>query len=393
MIISFTDSLAASFKEQKWMSVLTSSLVIFGMIIRIINAMFIIQIKHRIKNLFVLGSYFMGIILLILSKSLDLFGLCVFGIIFIGGGSALGDSVNLGFLKAFPPVLLGSYCGGVGFSACLGSVIFLVLKIKEIDFIVIFICMLIIYPSYYIVFVIIIRLKTQIDASNKKLVENFEEKTDPESPVESEEKERNKLSDLVGKLSEINPLENKEASINEPLGKETLLRILRKIWIFPVINISVYIFEFLTISAILSRISLNLKTTMDPFAPTWYLKYSFELLMVIYQFMVLIFRSSLMCFQIKNIYIYIIPVYFFGTFLFIQSLFTSVFPFWVIVINIIFLGSFAGISYCNLNNRVLNHFKLEKSEKVCLICRKLQLECIHFQEILESFCPDYWVFY
>ena len=86
-------------------------------------------------------SYILGIILMILSKAVNSFGICIIGVVFIGCGCALGDAVNLGFMKGFPPILVGNYCGGVGFSACLGSVIYFILKVKGVSFELIFICM------------------------------------------------------------------------------------------------------------------------------------------------------------------------------------------------------------------------------------------------------------
>lgn len=151
-----------------------SSLVFLGIIVWAINAIWLLKIRHRIKNLFVAISFTLGICLLILSKKYNTFWLCVVGIWFVGCGCSLGDAVNLGFLKGFPPTIMGSYCGGIGFSACVGSITFLILKISKVGFEIVFAWMLVFCPLYFLAFLILIRLKHQIHNSGFYLLpQNF----------------------------------------------------------------------------------------------------------------------------------------------------------------------------------------------------------------------------
>ena len=306
---------------------------------------------------------------MILALKLNSFVICVFGILFLGIGSSFGDSVNLGFLKAFPPVFVGSYCGGVGTSAFLASLLFLILKIKNVDFLFIFIFMLVIYPLYFVTFLYLIKLKKEINKSIKKFdtIKIFEENIEKnQNNVLNETKENQNDENIkpVNSLMTTEAFEEKEANINLILSKETITRIFKKIWKLYVLNISVHFCEFLTISAIISQICYKWKNYYSPDDEPYFIKYSFEYLMLVYQTMVMIFRSSLLCFQMKNTWSFSIPIFVFFIMAFIQSLLKNFLAVWLTTFTIIGIGIFAGISYANLNYLVLNSSKLEKSEKV-----------------------------
>lgn len=130
------------------------------------------------------------------------------------------------------------------------------------------------------------------------------------------------------------------------------------------INLSVYVCEFLSVSVIMSEICKAWKGEFSNASQPWYVRHSYEILMVVFQSMVMFFKSSLICFKLKKIPAFLIPVVLCFCALLIQSLFNQLFPFWIVVIIFAILGTFSGISFCNLNYLVISSPTLDQSEKV-----------------------------
>lgn len=109
----------------------SSSLIVFSSVTRIVNSSFFIRYQHRTRIMFVTGcivASFLIIAICCFYESISaMFYLSLFASIVVGVGCALGESVNLGFLKTFPGNTIGYYGSGTGFAGMSGSLIFIAL--------------------------------------------------------------------------------------------------------------------------------------------------------------------------------------------------------------------------------------------------------------------------
>ena len=76
----------------------------------------------------VVASFVIIAICLFYSDVPAMFWISLIGSIIAGIGSALGESVNLGFLKTFPGNVIGYYGSGTGMAGITGVLIFISLK-------------------------------------------------------------------------------------------------------------------------------------------------------------------------------------------------------------------------------------------------------------------------
>ena len=88
--------------------------------------------QHRSRIFIVTGlivtSFIVISICLFCSDIPAMFWVSLVGSIIAGVGTALGESVNLGFLKTFPGNTIGYYGSGTGMAGITGALIFIALK-------------------------------------------------------------------------------------------------------------------------------------------------------------------------------------------------------------------------------------------------------------------------
>jgi battenin len=92
--------------------------------IRVLNSKFMIKIPHRVRIMIVATCMVTGFSTLTfgaLSDDAWRFWVCILATIIIGWSGSLGESVNLGFLKAFPSKLILGWSSGTGFAGVLGA--------------------------------------------------------------------------------------------------------------------------------------------------------------------------------------------------------------------------------------------------------------------------------
>ena len=99
---------------------------------RLINAKYLIRTQHRTRIYFVTGcivTSFFVIAMCLFYKSVEImFWVSLLASIIVGIGIALGESVNLGFLKTFPGETIGYYGSGTGMAGITGALIFIALQ-------------------------------------------------------------------------------------------------------------------------------------------------------------------------------------------------------------------------------------------------------------------------
>ena len=108
------------------------SLILFSSLTRIVNAKFMINVQHKTRIFMVtftiVASFVIIAICLAYADIPAMFWISLIGSIIAGIGTALGESVNLGFLKTFPGNTIGYYGSGTGMAGITGALIFIALK-------------------------------------------------------------------------------------------------------------------------------------------------------------------------------------------------------------------------------------------------------------------------
>lgn len=131
MVAAGADNLSKDFNKESLMPLFQLSLIVFSSVTRIVNSSFFIRYQHRTRIMFVTGcivASFLIIAICCFYESISaMFYLSLFASIVVGVGCALGESVNLGFLKTFPGNTIGYYGSGTGFAGMSGSLIFIAL--------------------------------------------------------------------------------------------------------------------------------------------------------------------------------------------------------------------------------------------------------------------------
>lgn len=131
MVVAGADNLSKDFDKAKLMPLFQLSMIVFSALTRIVNSKYLIRVQHRTRIIFVTAcivlSFFTIAICCFFSDVAAMFYLSLFASIVVGIGIALGESVNLGFLKTFPGNGIGYFGSGTGFAGISGTLVFLAL--------------------------------------------------------------------------------------------------------------------------------------------------------------------------------------------------------------------------------------------------------------------------
>ena len=106
-------------------SIINRSLIVFGSITRIINARYLIKIKHFIRMLGASIAMAIGFIIISLACAFNTyeaaFWISLLSSVILGVVSSIGESTTLGFCKGFPSTVVGFFGSGTGFAGVFGS--------------------------------------------------------------------------------------------------------------------------------------------------------------------------------------------------------------------------------------------------------------------------------
>lgn len=107
-------------------------MIIFSSATKLINAKYFIKIRHIVRIFCNSINMLVGFLTIAcVSTFLHIkpaFFIALFSSVLIGMSSALGESITLGFIKAFPSELVGYWGTGTGFSGLFATGILLLLK-------------------------------------------------------------------------------------------------------------------------------------------------------------------------------------------------------------------------------------------------------------------------
>jgi len=120
-------------------------LIVFSAFIRIANIKFFIKILHRYRIYTVITISSIGYVIISVSCAATEdwgFYLSLVGSVFCGSMQALGEGVNLGFLKSFPSELVGGWSSGTGLAGIVGSLLFIALNSLGVNLSITFACLI-----------------------------------------------------------------------------------------------------------------------------------------------------------------------------------------------------------------------------------------------------------
>jgi battenin len=129
------------------------ALVAMGFLARGANAFYLDHLTARKRTSFTCIGFFVGMLLLVLSPQTGSFWVAIVGIVIIGGACSFGESVILGYLKAFPVSLTGAWSSGTGMAGIGGSLWYLALSsAANLSDQLIFGTMMVSIPVYWLAF-------------------------------------------------------------------------------------------------------------------------------------------------------------------------------------------------------------------------------------------------
>lgn len=145
------------------MSLFSGSQVFLSIFVRIINTRFLFKFRHKTRIWMAVTMWALSCILNIIAYLTNQFWLSIIGTLLVGVGNGIGDGTNYGFMKCFPPIILSGFASGTGMSGIIGSLIYLIFKMLNIEFTPTLITLFLFYPIYILCFYLIVRVKRNIE--------------------------------------------------------------------------------------------------------------------------------------------------------------------------------------------------------------------------------------
>jgi len=127
IVLSAAKSLAEGFNQNGLIGLMQWANVAFGLLSKFVNMAFFLEtsyVKRMILNTLLMGG---GMVLTAVSTKVG-FELAIVGISIIGTASAFGESVLLGYIKNYDPLLTGAWSSGTGGAGVFGALAYLLLK-------------------------------------------------------------------------------------------------------------------------------------------------------------------------------------------------------------------------------------------------------------------------
>merc|ERR1740139_27974 len=327
------------------MSIFSGCMVVFAILIKLVNIKYLLHITHRTKNLMVICSMVLGGICMVTAFAARIFVFTLFGCLFFGLGTSLGESTNLGFLKGFPNWVSGGYTSGTGLSGLIGTVFYFLLKLFHFSFYAVNLSIFIFYPIYAFVFYRVCVLK--------KRLENL---PSTEDLFLSENLNDEECKDLT-------TIEEKEATVNEHLKLSNVKNFFPQAKAFFVWFFLLYLMEYMASSWFTSYIVAKYAAKYPKDRQPFFVNYGFELGAVFYRLSLFIGRSSLKFtknYSLKSL-IYLLMC--FTCFYFIQTVSNIEFTFPVMFVTLSCIALIGGVSYCVIVFQVLSLQTVEKKDK------------------------------
>eukprot|EP00792_Barthelona_sp_PAP020_P002734 TRINITY_DN1430_c0_g1_i1.p1 TRINITY_DN1430_c0_g1~~TRINITY_DN1430_c0_g1_i1.p1 ORF type:complete len:472 (+),score=94.80 TRINITY_DN1430_c0_g1_i1:42-1418(+) len=301
----------------------------------------------------------------------------IFSTVLIGGSSAFGESVLLGFLRQYDPDLVAGWSSGTGMAGVGAAGLYLLLDELEVPDKIVFCIVLPLFLVYLFSFFVLLKPPPPQVLPDGSIVCSCSYKHGRYSEWRDLEFIQNHLHDLepelkekvVQELSNLNP---KEMLIDEETAEEDeeekpllhssevkesvftrIFRCLKLTMFHSTMLAGVYFFEYCIITNGAKHANLRTKESNN------FEIHAFEILGFCYQIGVLISRSSLTYFKLKPSLLYLPTLLqLVNFFLWLYQDLHHTFNIYIQIIHMIFVGLMGGLGYVQLFYDVLHTNKI-----------------------------------
>lgn len=377
MVLSAAQSLAKQFNSENLIGVIQWANVGVGIFIKMLNTWYLLHWDYRIRMLICTALSTAGLVALALSVWIN-FWFSIFGIALIGCFSSLGESVLLGYLKLFNPLLAGAWGNGTGWAGVGGTALYLLLhSVIGMNNQLIFLILLPTNLVYYYAFYYLYR-RTNLQTHTRTGAEALSYQQD--DPVTSDNSSNdvtngNTLritsyahknavlertdsfmsedSDIAAELhsernsinhDNNNGLQSQSIVIYRETRRQQSFRVMKRVLNYSLQLAAVYFFEYAASVGFGSKATDRAKANGSS---DWAQDNAYELISFCYQFGVLISRSSISIIKIRRVWILttLQGANFILWWLHAEYLFL---PLWFQFIHMIFIGLLGGAMYINI---------------------------------------------
>ena len=380
VIISGAKSLATNdFEDSKSLiGVINWALVGLGLAARGAN-MFMEKSTPKFRTAITTGINAFGIAILTISPQIGSFWIAIGAIVLIGSACSFGESVILGYLKAFPQRYTGAWSSGTGLAGDAGSLYYLGLSSASLSDPVIFATMMALVPVYWTAFV-------NIRDPSKTGFESLEQSARRQSTLfEMSDNVVSFPGDGGGGGEEE---EDDRGGTRKPREStfDRLIRCTGYVLYFSIHLAAVYFFEYV-ISVGFAAAAEGTSDETNNSSDYW-IRNSYKVFSFWYQFGVLLSRSSLSIYQFEGVwYLTLLQGGFFVLFLFQVLNPGSFMPIWLQFVAMVCVGLFGGAMYVNvfalvMKDRRIPAQDMEFSINIVCIFINLGIVCASIFDII-----------
>ena len=342
----YSNDLAKQFNKTSIMTIFHAFMIIFAISTRIINAKYLLNIRHRIKNLIVVACFCIGVVSMLIAYWKNIFILTLVTMLFFGIGTSLGEANNLGFLKGFPAETSAGYTTGTGLSGLLGTVFYFLLKLFHFSFYAVNLSILVFYPFYIFSFHYACILKKKISKySNQNL--SFKQGESLQSS--------DSLTQSV--------IEENEAAVNKSISWKNVKLLWPTCKFLFILFFCLYLLEYVCnswlTSHIVSSFSNQYKKGESPFCIT----YAFELASITYRLFLFLGRGSLLCVKCPKIKLMSMLLFGISLFYLIQALSKTFFSLPVMFVTLSVIAFIGGVIFSNIIFAILDIPGIKKKHR------------------------------
>ena len=279
-----------------------------GMFVRTLNTFYLENSSYRARILINTLLLIIGLVTVSLSTYVN-FYVAVLGVVFVGGSSSFGESVLLGYLKAFAPELSGAWSSGTGMAGVGGSLFYLALfSGAALSNEIIFMLLLPTAILYWFAFVYVEKTATKSEGlgddgdndDDENAMYSVLATSDQDMSLQNKSLISRDVADSSGEMSveyQSGTYENDITAVDreEESTFRRTVRVLKGCGWLATQLLLVYFFEYV-VSVGFAAIANKKQKHKN-----WFHDNSYELLAFCYQFGVLISRSSISFIKIRQV--------------------------------------------------------------------------------------------
>lgn len=349
VISSSAVDVSVTTQNENKMPLFSGVLVFVACLIYIFSSRFLLRLLHRTRLLMTVALLFLGAFIMILGVLFLQFYVCLLGAFFQGAGYIMGISMNLGFVKAFPPKIIVGFGVGSALAGVLGSGYYLFLKSVGRNVVFALLSLIPLYLIYVGTFFLILA-------------------------------EKKDINEEVGRASGLTPsqmvdTEEAEASVNMPLTGKNFIPLSIKVFDYSFYLAFAYFFQYCCIGFLAHTLTRERFDNNED-------NTGFETIQFCYKIGVLFGRASIGAYKFRVIWVcMLVEMVFFLIFFTCALFFPTVDVFYLYASSVI-IGFFGGTALINAMVLIMEDKNIEKKEKE--VCVNLNGAYVQFGIIFNS---------